>query len=90
MRSDAHEQIAELKRQPGEEILVLGSHTLWNDLLVAGLVDEVHLMIGPALLGAGTPVFEGETPVSLELLDARILDGSALVLARYGMAGSAG
>lgn len=89
-RSDAHEQIAELKRQPGEEILVLGSHTLWNDLLVAGLVDEVHLMIGPALLGAGTPVFEGETPVSLELLDARILDGSALVLARYGMAGSAG
>jgi dihydrofolate reductase len=84
-RAVAHEQVAELKRQQGEEILVFGSHTLWNDLLAAGLVDELHLMIGPALLGAGTPVFEGGSPVSLRLLDSRILDGSELVLTRYGL-----
>jgi dihydrofolate reductase len=82
-RAEAHDQIAALKRQPGKEILVLGSHTLWNDLLVAGLVDELHLMVGPALLGAGTPVFEAGSRVPLRLLDARTLESSELVLVRY-------
>jgi dihydrofolate reductase len=83
-RADAHERVAELKRQPGRDILVFGSHKMWNDLLAAGLVDEVHLMIGSALLGAGTPVFEGPSPVPLRLLEARRLDDSELVLVRYG------
>lgn len=83
-RAEAHERIAELKRLPGKEILVFGSRTLWNDLLAAGLVDEVHLMIGPALLGAGTPVFKGRAPVRLRLLEARALPDSQLVLTRYG------
>jgi dihydrofolate reductase len=82
-RTDAHEQVAELKRQPGKEILVFGSHTLWNDLLTAGLVDELHLMIGPAFLGGGTPVFEGGSRVALRLLDSRALKDSQLVLVRY-------
>jgi dihydrofolate reductase len=82
-RADAHALIAELKRQPGKEILVFGSHTLWNALLVAGLVAELHLMIGPAFLGAGTHVFEGGSRVALRLLESRPLDGSELVLVRY-------
>ncbi|MGI8780233.1 MAG: dihydrofolate reductase family protein [Solirubrobacteraceae bacterium] len=48
-----------------------------------GLVDELHLMIGPAFLGAGTPALKGRSPVALRLLDSRTLDGSELVLARY-------
>jgi dihydrofolate reductase len=83
-RADAHEHISELKHRRGKEILVLGSHTMWNDLLVAGLVDELHLMIGPAFLGAGTPVFEGGSRVPLHLIDSRRLEGSELVLVRYG------
>jgi dihydrofolate reductase len=83
-RADAHATVAELKRQPGGEILTFGSRTLWNDLLVAGLVDELHLMIGPALLGGGTPVFEGPARVALRLLEARTLPDSELVLVRYG------
>ena len=81
-RADAHEQLAALKRQPGKDILVFGSHIMWNGLLAAGLVDELHLLVGPALLGAGIPVFEG-APVPLRLLEARTLDGSQLVLLRY-------
>ncbi|MHB1133357.1 MAG: dihydrofolate reductase family protein [Chloroflexota bacterium] len=84
-RASAHDQLADLKRQSGKEILVFGSHILWNDLLAGGLVDELHLMIGPALLGGGTPVFEGRSPVALRLLNSRTLDDSELVLTRYAV-----
>ena len=82
-RADAHEQIAELKRQTGGEILMFGSHTLWSDLLANGLVDELHLMIGPVVVGGGTPVFDGQPPVSLQLAGTRTWDGSGNVLVRY-------
>jgi RibD C-terminal domain len=48
---DAHQAVAELKDRPGKEILMFGSWTLWNDLLVAGLIDELRLMVGAAVLG---------------------------------------
>jgi dihydrofolate reductase len=86
-RDRAHERVAELKRGDGGEILVFGSRTLWNDLLAAGLVDELHLMVGPVVLGDGVPAFVGAPDASLRLLDApRTWEGSANVLLRYGVA----
>lgn len=82
-RSDAYEQIAGLKAQTGKDILIFGSHTLWNDLLNHGLVDELHLLIGPVVLGAGTPLFEGKPAVSLRLIDTQTWEGSGIVLIRY-------
>ena len=85
-RADAHDAVAGLKDGPGREILMFGSHVLWNDLLRAGLVDELHLMIGSAFLGEGVPVFDGPR-TGLRLLDARVLGGSQLILARYAATG---
>jgi dihydrofolate reductase len=82
-RADAQGQIAELKRQTGKDILVFGSRTLWRDLLDHDLVDELHLMIGPVVIGAGTPLFDGQPAVSLRLIDTRTWDGSGNVLVRY-------
>jgi dihydrofolate reductase len=85
-RAEAHEQVASLKRQPGRDIVVFGSGTLWNDLLGADLVDELHLMIGPVVLAAGTPAFGGAQPASLRLLDTRTFEGSGNLLVRYATA----
>jgi dihydrofolate reductase len=66
----------------GGDILIYGSHIMWNALLHAGLVDELHLMVGAVVLGGGTPLFT--TPVAdLRLLDARCFDGSHNVLLTY-------
>lgn len=82
-RRDAYQQLAELKRQEGKDILITGSRTLWNDLLAHDLVDEIHLLIGNLILGQGVPVFVGKTPVSLRLINTRRWEDSDNVLLRY-------
>jgi dihydrofolate reductase len=81
-REDAREEITSLKEQDGGEIVMWGSRTLWNDLLVHGLVDELHVIIGAALLGSGTRTF-GDFSASLRRIETRPFDGSDSVLIRY-------
>ena len=82
-RADAHERVAELKRQAGKDILVFGSRTLWNDLLANDLIDELHLMVAPVVLGGGTPVFDSPPAGPLRLIGTRTWEGSGNVLVRY-------
>ena len=82
-RADAHAEISDLKGRPGGDILVFGSRALWNDLLSRGLVDELHLMVTPVVLGAGTHAFATQPGDPLRLIGARTWDGSGNVLVRY-------
>ncbi|MGW5263632.1 dihydrofolate reductase family protein [Microbispora sp. NPDC004025] len=84
-RAGAHKVVAELKERPGRDILMFGSRTLWNDLLAAGLVDELHLMVGAAVLGGGTPAFGAGRVPPLRLLGTRRRDGSENVVLRYAV-----
>lgn len=85
-RADARRVVAELKDQPGNDILMFGSRTLWNQLLVDGLVDELHLMLGATVLGGGTPTFNAGPVPPLRLLDTRRQDASDNLLLRYKVA----
>ncbi|MDQ4055476.1 MAG: dihydrofolate reductase family protein [Actinomycetota bacterium] len=85
-RSAAHATVAALKEGDGGDILMFGSSVLWNDLLAAGLVDELHLMVGPVVVGDGTPAFRGGvTATALRLTDVRRWDGSDNVLLSYAV-----
>lgn len=81
-RAEAAAEVTRLKEAEGRDIVMFGSSTTWNPLLAHGLVDELILLVGPALLGAGSPLFSG-APASLRLRDARVLPGSQLVAITY-------
>lgn len=84
-RQDAHAEVAALKAQEGGDILVFGSHTLWNDLLEHGLVDELHLTIGAGIVN-GKPAFTGDPGVTLRLLEPpRVFEEADNIIVRYAV-----
>jgi dihydrofolate reductase len=83
-----YDEIAKLKRKTGKDIIVFGSRALWNDLLIHGLVDELHFMIGNVVLGDGTPIFVepityNDPKRSLQLIHLRKFKGSENLLVQY-------
>jgi dihydrofolate reductase len=69
---DAAEEIARLKRQPGEDITILGSGELVRSLLRHGLLDELQLLVHPVVLGSGKRPFEdGDDRKPLEIAGSR-------------------
>jgi dihydrofolate reductase len=83
-RDRAAAEIERLKAEGDGDVVVFGSHVTWNALLADGLVDEVHVMVSPNVLGAGIPLFTG--PTSLTLLSTRTFDRSGNVVLRYAPA----
>jgi dihydrofolate reductase len=71
-RGDLTEEIARLKREPGNDLIAYGGARLDQALSRLGLVDEYRLMVQPAALGAGLSLFKDlPVPLHLELIEAR-------------------
>ena len=86
VREDAREAIPELKADG--DLRTIGSMSLVRQLLDAGLVDSLRLMVFPLIIGeTGTePVFAGVGDSGLELVGHSVLDGR-IVLSEYRRAG---
>jgi dihydrofolate reductase len=81
IREDVAEKIAELKRQPGKDITILGSGALVGSLLRDGLLDELRLMVHPVILGGGKSLFEdGYDRKPLELIDSKTFSTGVVYL----------
>jgi dihydrofolate reductase len=65
-RGPLSDEIANLKRQPGGEIIAWGGAEFAQALSRAGLVDEYSIVVQPVAYGGGKPIF-GELPDALHL-----------------------
>lgn len=81
---DVVEQISGLKQQPGKDILLSCGPGLLAPLAQQpGLIDQYLIIVHPAALGSGKPVFgELRRELSLELLETRVFAGGCVAL-RY-------
>ena len=82
IKNDVTKEIAELKRQPGKDITIIGSAVLVRSLLKAGLLDELRLMVHPVVLGGGKRLFEdGGEQESLKLVSSETFAAGVISLA---------
>jgi len=78
---NAAEEIARLKRLPGEDLVILGSAHLASSLLSQGLIDEYRVVLNPVLIGNGKPLFPGlKQQLKLKLASTRQFASGVIVL----------
>jgi dihydrofolate reductase len=87
VRVDGPEGLRAIKQGDGPDLVIQGSSTLYPQLLEAGLLDELTLMISPLVLGQGKRLFgDGTPPRTLKLTEHRVSKGGN-VIATYRPAG---
>ena len=52
------DEITQLKKQPGKDIIVYGGANFISALIKEGLIDEYHLFINPTAIGKGMTIFK--------------------------------
>ena len=76
------EQIAELKTQPGGDVILSGVN-LASTFVRHGLIDEYQILVHPVVLGQGRPLFEvPDVRMNLSLDGTRTF-GNGVVSLRY-------
>jgi len=68
MKGDLVDEVTRLKREPGPDLVILGSGSLVSQLTQARLIDEYQVVVNPIVLGRGRPLFEtvdGRIPLAL-------------------------
>ena len=83
LKGDVPQAVAELKSQPGKDLLVMGSGELVQTLMEHDLVDLYILLIHPLVLGAGRRLFsDGGAPATLQLVETQSTP-TGVVIATY-------
>ena len=86
-RVDGLEALRAVKQSDGPDLVIQGSSTLYPQLLEAGLLDELTLMMSPVILGQGKRLFgDGTPPGTMKMTDHRVSDGGNII-ATYRPAG---
>jgi dihydrofolate reductase len=82
VHTDLRDEILKLKLEEGNNILV-GGVDIPSQLIVLGLVDEYHFVVGPTLAGAGRRLLEGvslQEKLQLKLVDSKFFKSGCVAL----------
>ena len=87
LKGNLPDAVAALKQREGGNLLTWGSGEVVRQLLAAGLVDELRLLIYPVVLGHGKRLFDDTAKPSAFTLEHSIITNSGVLLARYARSG---
>ena len=74
-------EVAKMKQEPGDDMVIMGSGSIVAQLTEARLIDEYQVVLNPIVLGSGKTMFEGVThKVGLKLTDERAFKNGKVVL----------
>lgn len=74
--------IVRLKQQDGRDLALFAGASAATSVLTLGVIDELRLLVHPALLGGGTRLFDSRYPrCDLRLTDTNRFSSGSLLLA---------
>ena len=85
LRGDLVAAVTALKSEPGGDIGMSGSVSVVRQLLASGLLDELHLLVHPIVVGKGMRLFDDGEQIPLKLLSSQTFETGVLYLV-YGPA----
>lgn len=80
---DGADGVSRLRREPGKDVVVLGSGELVRSLAAVGLVDRWMLFIHPLVLGSGRRLFADEDHLGKLNLVSAVPTSSGVIIATY-------
>lgn len=83
IKGDLVEEIAKIKQEPGQNIMMYGFGPVARTLVQHGLLDELHLGVHPVLAGRGElseMLFHQGTTAKLELIGTHALASGVIFL----------
>lgn len=83
VKGDLATEMRKLKKEPGPDLVVLGSGSIVSQLAQQSLIDEYQIALSPIVLGKGRTMFEGvKEKLNLRLTKSRTF-GNGTVFACY-------
>src|SRR5436309_9714594 len=75
------DEIADLKKQNGKDILVFGGAGFVSSLIKEGLIDEYHLIVNPTAISSGMTIFNSlDTIQKCSPIQSKLYPGGKTVL----------
>ena len=83
VKGDLATEMRKLKKEPGPDMVILGSGSIVSQLAQQNLIEEYHIALSPIVLGSGRTMFEGvKEKLNLKLTKSRTF-GNGTVFACY-------
>src|SRR6202171_2695976 len=81
LKGDMTTEVRNLKREPGPNIVIMGSGSVVSQLADAGLIDEYQIVLNPVVIGNGRTLFEGvKKKLPMKLARSRAFENGNVVL----------
>ena len=81
IKGNIAEEVARLKQESGQDVLVFGSGTLAQTLHQYNLIDQYNLLVYPVVLGSGKRLFGDRSNVALKLVETKTFSSGVVLLA---------